>query len=74
MNKIEFSLLTGNIYLVNKNKKEDITNEVVRAVQILLHNGKEFDFLISKVDNKLFNLKLEEVTNERYKNKQRAVK
>ena len=69
MNKVDFSLLTGKIYLVNKNKKEDITNEVVRAVQILLHSGKEFDFLISKVDNKLFNLKLEEVTNERYKNK-----
>lgn len=74
MSKIEFSLLTGNIYLVNKDKKEDITNEVVRAVQILLHNGKEFDFLISKADNKLFNLKLEEVTNERFKNKQRVTK
>ena len=73
MSKIEFSLLTGNIYLVNKNKKEDITNEVVRAVQILLHNGKEFDFLISKADNKLFNLKLEEVTNERFRNKQRII-
>ena len=73
MSKIEFSLLTGNIYLVNKDKKEDITNEVVRAVQILLHNGKEFDFLISKADNKLFNLKLEEVTNERFRNKQRII-
>ena len=69
MSKIEFSLLTGNIYLINKNKKEDITNEVVRAVQILLHSGKEFDFLLSKVDNKLFKLKLEEVTNERFRNK-----
>ena len=32
MNKIEFSLLTGKIYLVNKSKKEDITNEVVKAI------------------------------------------
>ena len=69
MSKIDFSLLTGKIYLVNKSKKEDVTNEVVRAIQILLHNGKEFDFLISKADNKLFNLKLEEVTNERFRNK-----
>ena len=43
---------------------EDITNEVVRALQILLHNGKEFDYLVSKADNKTFKLKLEEVTNE----------
>ena len=64
MSKIDFSLLTGNIYLVNKSKKEDITNEVVRALQILLHNGKEFDYLVSKADNKTFKLKLEEVTNE----------
>ena len=69
MSKIDFSSLTGKIYLVNKSKKEDITNEVVRAIQILLHSGKEFDFLISKADNKLFNLKLEEVTNERFRNK-----
>ena len=48
MSKIDFSLLTGKIYLVNKSKKEDITTEVVKAVQILLHNGKEFDFLVSK--------------------------
>ena len=61
MNKIEFSLLTGKIYLVNKNKKEDITTEVVKAVQILLHNGKEFDFLVSKSDNKIFKLNLEEI-------------
>lgn len=59
--KIDFSILTGKVYLVNKSKKENITNEVVRAVQILLHNGKEFDYLISKVDNKTFKLKLEEV-------------
>ena len=61
MNKIDFSLLTGKIYLVNKSKKEDITNEVVKAVQILLHSGKEFDFLVSKTDNKIFKLKLEEI-------------
>ena len=61
MNKIEFSLLTGKIYLVNKSKKEDITNEVVKAVQILLHNGKEFDFLVSKSDDKIFKLNLEEI-------------
>ena len=61
MSKIGFSLLTGKIYLVNKSKKEDITNELVKAVQILLHNGKEFDLLSSKLDNKIFKLKLEEV-------------
>ena len=60
MSKIDFSLLTGKIYLVNKSKKEDITNEVIKAVQILLHNGKEFDFLVSKLDNKIFKLNLEE--------------
>lgn len=59
--KIDFSMLTGKVYLVNKSKKEDITNEAVRAIQILLHNGKDFDYLISKVDNKIFKLKLEEV-------------
>ena len=64
MSKIDFSLLTGKIYLVNKSKKEDITNELVKAVQILLHNGKEFDLLSSKLDNKIFKLKLEEVKNE----------
>ena len=62
MKKIDFSFLTGNIYLIDKNKKEDITKEVVKAVQILLHNGKEFDLLISKLDNKSFKLKLEEVS------------
>ena len=61
MKKIDFSYLTGNIYLIDKNKKEDITKEVVKAVQILLHNGKEFDLLVSKIDNKIFKLKLEEV-------------
>ena len=61
MRKIDFSYLTGNIYLVDKNKKEDITKEVVKAVQILLHNGKDFDLLVSKLDNKIFKLKLEEV-------------
>ena len=61
MKKIDFSYLTGNIYLIDKNKKEDITKEVVKAVQILLHNGKEFDLLVSKMDNKIFKLKLEEV-------------
>lgn len=66
MSKIDFSFLAGKIYLVNKSKKEDITNEVVKAVQILLHNGKEFDLLVSKLDNKTFKLKLEEV-NEKVK-------
>ena len=61
MSKIDFSFLTGKIYLVNKSKKEDITNEVVKAVQILLHGGKEFDLLVSKLDNKIFKLNLEEV-------------
>ena len=36
---------------------------------IAIHNRKEFDFLISKADNKLFNLKLEEMKNERFTNK-----
>ena len=61
MSKIDFSLLTGKIYLVSKSKKEDITNEIVKAVQILLHNGKEFDFLVSKSDDKIFKLNLEEI-------------
>ena len=60
MSKIDFSLLTGKIYLVNKSKEEDITSEVIEAVQILLHNGNEFDLLVSKSDNKIFKLKLEE--------------
>ena len=64
MSKIDFSFLTWKIYLVNKSKKEDITNEVVKAIQILLHNGKEFDLLVSKLDNKIFKLKLEKVKNE----------
>lgn len=67
MSKIDFSFLTGKIYLVNKSKKEDITNEVVKAIQILLHNGKEFDLLVSKLDNKTFKLKLEEVKNKESK-------
>ena len=61
MSKIDFSLLTGKIYLANKSKKEDITTEVIRAVQILLHNGKEFDLLVSKSDDKIFKLNLEEI-------------
>ena len=64
MSRIDFSFLTGSIYLVNKSKKENITSEVIKAVQILLHNGKEFDLLVSKLDNKTFKLKLEEVKNE----------
>ena len=74
MSKIDFSLLTGKIYLVNKSKKEDITNEVVKTVQILLHNGKEFDFLISKLDNKIFKLKLEEVKGESTRNTKKTIK
>ena len=61
MSKIDFSLLTGKIYLVNKSKKEDVTSEVVKAIQILLHNGKEFDFLVSKSDDKIFKLNLKEI-------------
>ena len=72
--KIDFSFSTGKIYLVNKSKKEDITNEVVKAVQILLHNGKEFDFLISKLDNKIFKLKLEEVKSESTRNTKKTIK
>ena len=73
--KIDFSFSTGKIYLVvSKSKKEDITNEVVKAVQILLHNGKEFDFLISKLDNKIFKLKLEEVKSESTRNTKKTIK
>ena len=66
MSEIDFSCLTGKIYLVKKKKKEDITNEVVKAVQILLHNGKEFDFLVSKSDDKIFKLNLEEIIKWKY--------
>lgn len=62
MSKIDFSFLTNKIYLVkSKNSKEDITNEVVKAVQIMLHNGVEFDNLFSKLDNATFKLKLEKI-------------
>lgn len=59
MSKIDFSFLTNKIYIVKGKNKEDITNEVIKAVQIMLHNGVEFDNLFSKLDGKTFKLKLE---------------
>ena len=60
--KIEYSLLTGKIY-VRKNNKEkiDLTDEIITTVQILLHNNIEFNKLYSKLDDKTFKLKLEEI-------------
>ena len=58
---IDFSLLTGKIYAKNGKQKQDITQETIKAVQILLHNGKDFDLLVSRLDNKTFKLKIEEV-------------
>ena len=60
--KIEYSLLTGKIY-VRKNNKEkiDLTDEIITTVQILLHNNIDFNKLYSKLDDKTFKLKLEEI-------------
>ena len=53
--------LTGKIYIKKGTTKTDITNEVVTAIQILLHKGHTFNFLISKADNKKYELVLNEV-------------
>lgn len=62
--KIEYSLLTGNIYIVSGTKKQKITDEAVLAIQVLLHNGFKFNKLYSKLDNKYFELILKENDNE----------
>ena len=60
--KIEYSLLTGKIYVRKSNKEKiDLTDEIIAIVQILLHNNIEFNKLYSKLDNKTFKLKLEEI-------------
>ena len=53
---IEFLILFGIGYLIGK-----FLGSTIWDAQILLHNGKEFDLLVSKLDNKIFKLKLEEV-------------
>jgi hypothetical protein len=60
--KIEYSLLTGKIYVRKSNKEKiDLTDEIITSVQIMLHNNIEFNKLYSKLDNKTFKLKLEEI-------------
>ena len=60
--KIEYSILTGKIYVRKSNKEKiDLTDEVITAVQIMLHNNIEFNKLYSKLDDKTFKLKLEEI-------------
>lgn len=60
--KIEYSLLTGKIYVRKSNKEKiDLTDEIIISVQIMLHNNIEFNKLYSKLDNKTFKLKLEEI-------------
>ena len=60
--KIEYSLLTGKIYVRKSNKEKiDLTDEIIAIVQILLHNNIEFNKLYSKLDDKTFKLKLEEI-------------
>lgn len=60
--KIEYSILTGKIYVRKSNKEKiDLTDEIITTVQILLHNNIEFNKLYSKLDDKTFKLKLEEI-------------
>lgn len=60
--KIEYSILTGKIYVRKSNKEKiDLTDEIITSVQIMLHNNIEFNKLYSKLDNKTFKLKLEEI-------------
>ena len=60
--KIEYSMLTGKIYVRKSNKEKiDLTDEIITAVQIMLHNNIEFNKLYSKLDDKTFKLKLEEI-------------
>ena len=60
--KIEYSMLTGKIYVRKSNKEKiELTDEIITAVQIMLHNNIEFNNLYSKLDGKTFKLKLEEI-------------
>lgn len=65
MDKIEFSTLTGNIYYKHSTtKKENITDEVMNAVHILVKEGLLNYSLVSKLDNKRYQLKMIEVNNK----------
>lgn len=59
--KIDFSLLTGKIYSISGKNKVDITNDVIKAVQIMLHNKIEFQNIVSKLDKKEYCLILKEI-------------
>ena len=60
--KIEYSMLTGKIYVRKSNKEKiDLTDEIITSVQIMLYNNIEFNKLYSKLDDKTFKLKLEEI-------------
>lgn len=54
--------LTGKIYTKTKGgDKIDVTDQVVTAIQILLHKGHTFNILVSKADNKRYELVLNEL-------------
>lgn len=59
--KVEYSLLTGNIYVISGKNKINMTDEIITAVQILLHNKFKFNELHSKIDNKTYEIRLMEV-------------
>lgn len=59
--KIDFSLLTGKIYVINGKNKTDITDDTIRTVQIMLHNKIEFKNIVSKLDKKEYCLTLKEI-------------
>ena len=61
--KIEYSFLTGEIYVINGKTKTKMTDEIVTAIQILLHNGFKFNSLYSKLDDKTYELILKERIN-----------
>lgn len=58
---ISHSDLTGKIYAKKGTIKVDVTGQVVTAIQILLHKGHTFNILVSKADNKKYELVLNEV-------------
>ena len=53
--------LTGKIYIKKGTIKVDVTDQVVTAIQILLHKGHTFNILFSKADNKKYELVLNEL-------------
>ena len=54
--------LTGKIYTKTKGgDKVDVTDQVVIAIQILLHKGHTFNILVSKPDDKKYELVLKEI-------------